>query len=153
MAHPFDPRPLLVRHLHGRVCGLAHDFDPAACLLAGAAADDLRSELSADGLALVPLEAVAFLQRAYAELSSDEPIPAVMGFPDGPARELYEARVRIRLRKRDGTLEYGPMQPRWRAEIELVALNHRHGPDIAGAVIEPEAAWVRALLRDVPGLA
>jgi hypothetical protein len=148
MANPFDVTTQLAAYLHPRVCGKQHDFDAVHCLLMPAAVEELRDELRAAGLTTVPLETVEYLQRAFGELVERKPEPKSPHHgPEGPAYDLYFSKVRVRVRRRDGTVVRSDPMHRWLAEVELGTLNYDHGADVIAALIEPEPSWVTDIVN------
>jgi hypothetical protein len=149
MRNPFDPTVLLARYLHPRVCGQEHDFEVTDCLRVGPAMSDWHAELSAAGLAAIPVEALGYLERAFDELVDGDARPETVSAAPPFVAELYDAQVRIRMALRDGSVEYTDPAPRWHAEILLGMLNFDHGPEVASARIEAEPPWIAPLLESL----
>jgi hypothetical protein len=148
MANPFDVTVQLASYLHPTVCGRTHDFEPIHCLLAQEAAERLRDELRVAGIVAVPIETVDHLERAFGEfVEGKSGLVAAAPKPGGHAHDLYFGHVRVRVKRRDGTVSHSDPMHRWLAELELGALNFDHGHDVVGASIEPEPAWVTDLVN------
>ncbi len=152
MANPFDATPGLARYLHPKVCERDHDFEPSECIFVAAALAQLRDELNEAGVVAVPAATLEYLQRAFSELIEETtPREDIAIGPPGPVRDLYFAHVRLRMTKRDGSIVRTEPMVRWVAELQLSILNFDHEADIAGAIIEPEPAWIARLLDELPG--
>jgi hypothetical protein len=148
-SQPFDPIPQITRYLHSSACGRPHDFDLAECLVAIAAATELREGLEGAGLVVLSSTVANFVSRRFEELTSPEPQETAQPGPAGLTSFLYTEMVRIRSRRLDGTIVYTEPMARPLAEIVLVDHGLSHDVDIVGAMIEAEPSWIDSLLQNL----
>jgi hypothetical protein len=144
---PFDPIAALAAEFHDE----AHRDEPcasnpAACPSSVALATDLRARLAARGLVVAPRTVIEWATRMLDDAdrdSVDEAVPS-------PAATDSERRIRevvwVRLRHPVAPpTRLGPYE-RWLGELVLGDISLSHGPDVIGAVIEPEGAWIGELM-------
>lgn len=151
MLNPFDPIPDLAAMLHAGACP-GHSGGavlPSDCLAARSAAEDLRSKLVDAGLAVAPLHAVQWIQRTFADLTTEQPAevpPTTLSGSESRARE--QCWIEVRFRDGQETVRLGPYQRAW-AELCLADMNFGHDESMAGARIVPEAAWIGRLFDEM----
>jgi hypothetical protein len=148
-SQPFDAVPQVARYLHPSVCGLAHDFDLADCLVAIAAATELRVGLEHAGLVILPSTVANFVSRRFDEMTNPDAQDASEPGPMGPTSFLYTEVVRIRSRRLDGSVVRSEPMARPLAEIALVDQAWSHDPDVVAAMIESEPNWIDGLLQNL----
>jgi len=146
----FDPIAPLAAECHDEAHrGGSCSLDPATCPLAVALAVELRARLTTRGLVVAPRTVIDWAGRlldgADGEGPGEEAPSPTATDSERRAREV----VWVTLHHR-GTppTRLGPYQ-RWLGELVLGDISLSHGPDVVGAIIEPEAAWIGELMGSI----
>jgi hypothetical protein len=144
---PFDPIAPLATVFHDDAHrGEACPWDAASCPQAATFAIELRARLAGGGLAIAPTEVVDWIVRLFEDASDDAVVEAAPSPGASDSERRSREMVWVRLRHPAGApTRLGPYQ-RWLGELVLGDISFSHGPDVIGAIIEPEPAWIGELL-------
>ena len=149
MSHSFDPTAAIADYLHPRVCdGHETVISPVDCLLVQSAWPDWLAEMNQAGLAVVPLDAIAMLERLFDSFINGT-MPAEQAVDPNSSAGRALAATFVDIQYHDGSNQRQGPFPRWMAEMVLGDLNFNHNADMYSAVLVAEPSWIAGLLSSL----